>query len=522
MKDSMGQLIIREARKIYSIVTKQIDRNDDKMLRGDKKENLKSFSMSSSTSTPSFDNLKNLYDNYIVNKFHKPSALFVFLFITIWPLLGVHFLVKNTFDYEWYAYTLTIAIIIIFWLIFKYCWPYRKNKPDAKSGREKTGIVIAIFAENYEGIKIKNLFIKELKRNFVDTNIDKYFNIMPLLNHHAEKIKTKNNVDELHKKVGGHIYFYGDIQKEADGKNVNKYFLNIDGYVKHWPVPIPVSQELSFDFRAVLPKEINFEEFFALRGCKATAKIVYLTTKYVVGATSFISGNPFLAFEMHKNMISELDDYKKIAEDKNIKELAAIDFKQIKQIKNKIPLMLSNECFVIAHIYYINRLFNKAFELLTASLKYNKCNYDTYCLKALYAFQITNDPLEAFRNVKAAQKYAKNRIEWRYDYAFLKFWFGEFEEAFKMCKKINVQYYAAEHVTLNNVESFNLDLLKNNQDKPQLYFWIGYLNHKKKNNLPKALEYFEKFVKLSSATKMNFLLEKSKAFLVEIKKEMQI
>ena len=469
-----------------------------------------------------FGVLKNLFDNYVANKFHRLSALFALLFVSFWILLSLHALIREDFNYEWYLYGTVFLVIVSSWLFFRYRWPYPKNRVDRKTGKKKTGMVIAISYGNYEGAKIRNKFIRELQRNINDAGLDKYFNVIPLLSHHSEKIKNNDDIENLHKKVDGHIYFYGDVQKESDGKDIKKYFLNIDGYVKHLPIPIPVSQELAFDFRAVLPKEISFSEFFELRGCRATAKIVYLTTKYVVGVASFLSGNPFLAYKMHKNLVSELNEYQEINKDDKIKDLTKFDFKQLKKIKNKLPLIISNETLVISRAYFLNKKYNEAQNFLSIALKNNPNNYGAYVLKAVYDFQLNNNPKESIESIKKAKKNSGNRFEWMYSYAFLKFWFGEYKDAYRVCKKITSLSYPWENVTLEEVEHFNLAILEKDKSKPQLYFWIGYLNYRKKNNNPNALIYFEEFLKLADKSKMSDLVNKADTFLREIKNEMGI
>lgn len=459
--------------------------------------------------------LKDLYENYIRNKFHTPQGLIMSFLATFLFLLVIHSFIKDDFNYEWCLYASIFIFLIFCWVIFRFFWPYKKNKKD------KTGLIISIFAENYEGVKMKNKFIKELQRQIIDNELNKYFEIIPLLNHQAEKIKIKEDVDKIHKKIKGHIYFYGDVQKEYDGKDNKKYFLNVDGYVKHLPIPIPISQELSFDFRALLPKEIEFNEFFELRGCKATAKIMYLTTKYVIGVASFLSGNPFLAFDMHKNLVKELSDYDIIDRDKTLKKIAEFDFKKIRNIKNKIPLIISNETSMIAKIYYVNNLFDKFKEYINISLEYNPNNYHTWSLKSIFEFEVNNRSDASFECIKKAKQFANGKFEWMYNWAFIKFWEGQYEDAYKMCQKISQISYPNEKITLEEVEQFNLDILKE-KNVPQLYFWLGFLNYKKIANLPKALDYFEKFINGTHTKSMEYLVEKAKSFLISIRKEMDL
>jgi hypothetical protein len=143
-------------------------------------------------------------------------------------------------------------------------------------------------------------------------------------------------------------------------------------------------------------------------------------------------------------------------------------------------------------------------------------------LKAVKEFQIDKDPKAALQSIKSAKKYAKATSEWRYSEAFLRFWTDDYPAAIKACEKINNTSYRGEEYTIAEVEAFNLDLLKDtNINKPQLYFWLGYINYKKKNNLPKSLEYFEEFEKKSTSA-MTTLKQKSSPYLREIRKTMGI
>ena len=80
-------------------------------------------------------------------------------------------------------------------------------------------------------------------------------------------------------------------------------------------------------------------------------------------------------------------------------------------------------------------------------------------------------------------------------------------------KRLFTLSYRGEEIQIAEVEEFNLTLLKDvNLNKPQLYFWLGYINYKKKNNLPKSLEYFEKFEEKNTPA-MVLLTQKSSPYL---------
>lgn len=440
------------------------------------------------------------------------SLLFILIFFFIFIVIPIHNGIRNDYHYEKYTYIFVYLIIIVHWLIWRYKYPRNKNN--------KTGLVIAIYARNKEELDTKNLFLNQLKKNFATSDLYKIFNVIDLKNHLAKNIKSNDDLESLHKKVKGHIYYFGEILKENDG-DVEKYFITLDGYVKHMPIPTPVSRELSFDFRSVLPKEINFSTFFGLRGCRATANIAYLTTKYITGVASFLSGNPFLAYKLHEGLENEFSEYYAI--DKNFKDIGAlttIDLKYLDKIKKKIPLIMSNECQIIASIYYKNNIFDQARFFLNLSLKYNPKNYSAWLLKAIIDFMADDNVMESIKSIKMAEKYSIGTYEWRYSKAFLMFWTEKYNEAWKECQKIMQARYENEEKTVEEIKHFNLSLLEKNPNKIQLYFWLGFTQYKKIHQLPNSLNYFETFVR--KGNNVDFLIKKAQSYLVDIKKEMHI
>ena len=438
--------------------------------------------------------LDNLYKNYVENKFHKISALVISFIITGLFYIFIHQFIRSDFNYEWLLFILTIISIFIFWLFFKFKYP--------KNNKNKNGLILSFYTKNVDEVKLKEKFIRELERKLDDVGIKKYFNLIEIKNHHSEFIKNEEDIKKLDKKVNGHLYIYGDIKKESEN-NQEIYFIDLRGYVRHLPIPIPVSKELSVDFSTLLPKEFNIDKLFELRGCKFLSEICVLTVEYIVGAASLLSRNPFLALKLHQVCLSEID-----------KEVYK-DNKQLKRIQNKLPILISAEHSLIASIYYLNNIFDKTKENLLLSLKFNDRNYDAWLLKGLIDFNVDKNIDESFISIKKAEEYANGKNEWRYSRAFILFFTGDFQEAYKICRKIKESSYFGENETLKQVEEFNLSLLSDqNLNKPQLWFWIGYLQYFKKNDYKKSLEYFQKFINYSNNP---FLKEKVNSFLPDIK-----
>lgn len=437
-----------------------------------------------------FKDLENIYKNYIENKFHNFSAL-----IASWVVVGLFFvllhkLIKDEFDYEWLLMFFVETVIFVKWLFFKYKYP--------KNNGKKNGLILSFYSENTDEVRLKKKFIRELERKLDENGIKNYFNIIEIKNHHSKNIKNKEDVDQLHKKVKGHLYLFGDIKKENEN-NKDIYFIDLQGYVRHLPVPILVSKDLSIDFSTLLPKEINIDKLFEFKGCKVLADLCVLTVGFVVGSASLISRNPFLALKLHLACLTEINKEK------------FSNHKHLGRIKNKLPLLISVEYIQIANIYFYNNDINKTKENLLLALKYNDKSYDAWLLKAVMDFKVENNFNDSMISIKKAKKYSNGKNEWRYSMAFLNFWNSDFREAYKICTKIKDSSYPGEKETLKQVENFNLEILKTNNKKPQLYFWIGYLKFHKEKDIKKAKEYFIKFI--NDRNSDQYLLEKAKSFI---------
>jgi len=404
-----------------------------------------------------------------------------------------------------FLYPLFLLLWISYWTFNKFRLP--RNQKD------KIGIIIAIYSENEkERQELKADFVSKLKKNLQEEGVLNFSKVIFLKNHFAYKIKNsdkpKITLKKINKKIKGHFYVWGDIRKRADGEKGEKYFINFQGYVVHKPISKNLSNNISIDFSKVLPKEINFLEQRSFKGFETSATIVHLAAKYIIGIAAFVSHDPRLALKLHNGLKDQFNKLRPLP-------------LHLQDIRNHIPLWISDETLWIAKWYFQENKINDTKNFLQKSLKENENNYGSWLFKAIIDFLIDNDPDEALKSIGKAERYAKNTHEWRYSKAFLYFWKENYSEALKQCQKIKKLSYPTEIITLEEVRKFNLKLLSENKSKVQLYFWIGFLSYFKKDNLGDALQDFENFEKEAN-DKMAILKQKSTTYLQEIKQQMKI
>lgn len=447
--------------------------------------------------------MENFFLKYISSKLYSAWSLVFGLIIAIslFATFDSFFeKILTNVNIRFLIYTVILLLWVLYWVHYRFCLP--------RNSKNKVGLVIAIFAEsNYEEARLKTDLISQLQKSISEQGFGETINIIVLKNHISEKIKDIKEVENIHKKVRGHFYLFGKVRRRNDGQKT--YFLDLDGMVIHRPIDIYLSSALAQDFITVLPKQVSFFEAIEFKGFQFTADIVYLAVKYITGVAAYLSGDPHLAIRLHSNLKEEFNKFKPLPP-------------HLQKIRDKADLLLSDEEGLIALGYYLKKDLANFNLWLQKCFKTNPNSYKAFLLKSVKEFQVDHNPRMALLSIKQAKKHAGATAEWRYNEAFLRFWIEDYLAAIKLCEKIASTSYRNEIYTIAEVEAFNLDLLKDaNINKPQLYFWLGYINYKKKNNLPESLKYFEEFEKRSTAA-MATLKQKSSPYLREIKKAMGI
>lgn len=442
------------------------------------------------------------YLRMVKNQFHSTWALLllILLLLLIFKSLDSLFLVLN--NGRFLIYGSVIIIGLAYWSTFRYRLP--RNK------KGKVGVVIALYCESEkEKSEIKADFFSKIYKKMREENLLGDFHLIFLKNHLSEQLKNSEKPAELivkfNKKINAHYFVWGEVKKREDGEI--KYFFELNGYVVHKPIPQNLSRDLSIDFSKVLPKQLEFLEKQQLKGFEISAGLVYLSIKYIIGVAAFVSGDLILAERLHQNLYIEFNSLKPLPD-------------HLRAIRTKAFNFFVEEKFLIALVYHRQGVnAEKVEENIQRVLTHNPSHYGALLLKTQLEFlkgNVDGSLVLALR----ARDCAPRDSTWRYSLAFLYFWNCQFAKALTLCKQIRQQNYAGESKSIQEVIDFNLKLLKMHPEKTQLYFWIGYLAYFKNQDLANALVYFEN--SLEKGVDSVILNQKAKAYLIEIKRHMQI
>ncbi len=454
---------------------------------------------------------------YILENLPKKRALFIGFFVLLSSFLLLDNFIEKICSDPLYRF-LIYLLVFIEWFIF---WFYKK-KVLPKNSKSKIGLVICINAENdKQKIRIKNDFAGRLDKLILGNNLGKIVNIIFLNSYQAERVskildqyvKNKHGKEELknwnstQKSMRSHFFIYGNIKERQDMEN--KYFIDLEALVVHAPVNVSVKKQIKKEFLSVWYKQISFQEKIEFRGFEFAADSIFVAVEYIVGIAALVSGDIELALKLHNNLNNNPYFQKFTPLPPNLKHA-----------KEELKNLLTEENYLLARYYYKQNNLEKCYNCLNQSFLIQQ-SYGALLLRSIIEFCNENNPEKALNTIYESKKLAKNDGTWRYSEGFLLMYLEKYDKAVKVYKKIIENSYPGEESTLKEVYEFNDNILKNNPEKVQLFFVLGYLKYKKDSNYPEAYDYFEEFLSKAN-NKYDFLIEKAISYKAELEQKMKI
>lgn len=439
-------------------------------------------------------------------------------------LIAVIFLIffqLNTFKNIYILIILIISLITftIFWIYF--------NSKMPKNLNDKIGIVIALKTENSkQRVRVK----KDLAENVLKL-LEKYnlmnFNIIVPSEFQTNRIndiivnsfkkyrerRISNNQKiskeekiwkKLRNKIGAHFYLYGEVCERLEGEN--RYLINFNAVVLHKKIDLKLSDEIAKEIRSVLPN-VSFEEKKEITGFKFTSNVLYLAARYIVGVAALVSGNSYVAYNIHKDLKEQFIQ-------------ALPGFPNISNILNNLKKHVSQELYIMSRTeYFIKRNIPLAREYLKKSREADHQNYLSIIFMSYIAFDVERNFGKALSLIEKGKRLAGQDRLWIYNRAFLLIYSGKYKNALNELQDLAEDITENEKRIILQCIEYDINLYKKEPDKKQLLFIIGYLYYKRLGNIPEALDYFEKFIEESKKNieEYYYLIKKANVLLKDIR-----
>ncbi|MFC1638518.1 tetratricopeptide repeat protein, partial [Patescibacteria group bacterium] len=381
-------------------------------------------------------------------------------------------------------------LILIFWLKYSFYYP--------KPPKEKIGVVVAITVKNLRDDElVKSDFLDPLRAEISSLNLP--CKIIDLKSHQSERVKTKEEALRVLKNTKSQFCIWGSLKKRKDGSSRDKYIFSLSGMVVHKPVEEIKKNLLAKEFGDLLPSEAIFEKNFQFREFEFRVDQSVAALGYITGRAALLSGDIDIAIQLHESLLLGI---------RNGKNLPI----SVGAIEN----ILSLEYNIKAGIELKKE--GRPVENIDKALEIDPNNYGALLGKSIIEFDYGNgDVKQSLRTIRKAGSCANGDYTWKYNEAFILFWLGGYKDALRSCRVLNKKSFDGEDQVISDVISFTNKMVKKS-NKPQLYYWLGFVSYKKSGRLSLADGYFQKLID-NADDSMDGLVERSKTYLSEIKKE---
>lgn len=225
-----------------------------------------------------------------------------------------------------------IRLIIYFLLISSWVgfWSFKHFQLPKNRDKNKIGIILSIETESVkQKTRLKSDLFKRIIEQVDKNNLNEIINVVLASNFQAEKInpflnKHRNAIikaentnipiklsDKLNKqwfkfqkRTNGHLFIWGRIRERQN--NDPTYFIETHILVVHWELELKFKNQLSDDLKSVWSPLVSFLEKAEFEGFNVSADYFYVVAKYIIGIVAFIHGDNDVAFNLHKNILNEI------------------------------------------------------------------------------------------------------------------------------------------------------------------------------------------------------------------------
>lgn len=371
-------------------------------------------------------------------------------------------------------------------------WMWDNRVPEIPRGR--VGLVLAITCDDDDHDRqVRADLIASLQTAVSADAAQTKFYLLDLPRHHAVTVQDYEAAYRMLQRARGHFMVFGTVRKRhVYGKPV--HLVRLEGVVRHLPVAETVSQEISADFRATLPRRRQIPIENDAFEFEVTSEWTDVAARYVIGLAAMASGDLEYAEVLLRSVEERL-------------RLGPVSGAPLGHVSRRLPerFVQLYEAWldVLYRSYYVSRdlsALRAAVPVVERLLKRAPSSYSGLLLKGMMAFLLHRDLDAAKRSIGACRRIRD--VAWRYSLAFLYAYEGNMREA-------RDQYREAFAGRLSDVtlpvqcEEFIGIVLAQEPDKAQLHFCAAEINEFAKQDLAAAAREYRLFLEHPRASRFS-------------------
>ena len=354
--------------------------------------------------------------------------------------------------------------------------------------RGKVGIVLALASDDdRQDLQVRTDFIDSLRKLLERDPNGANFEMIALPRHLAIELDGNAKAIKYLNKLRGHFMLFGRVTKRTmKGKDV--HVLTFNGLVRHAPIPLPMREQLSSEFRSVVPARVIIQtdgDFFSF---EATSQLADVAARYIVGLAALASGDVTYAEQLLLEVERQLQTG--VAAHPTLRQVGQQLPIRFKELYRRWLDHLHNRYTMTRDITFMQQIDEVAPKLIQRDPRAT----DAFLSLAMAHFLLRRNTTAAREAVMKAR--ALGDATWRYSMAFLLAYDGDLDTA-------DTWYKDAFKSTVKDVtvpvqcEEFIQVVLDEEPDKFQLHYCSGLINFHAKKDFSGAIRDFDAFLKLA-------------------------
>lgn len=363
-------------------------------------------------------------------------------------------------------YAIASSLLFILW--------YFTNKPH-KMSKDVVGIVFAIASENEkEKQRLISDFYSQVA-SVVQKGATKKVKYVFLNEEIANKaIEDESYRHKLVQDINATILLCGKIKTRKD-KGSSKYVIEIkSGTVTKKLNPPFFSYHIAKESSQIIPDKTKIKEDDELSGFE-------LYSHYIGYGIEFIVGLAYMYSEMFNNAYSMLSNC--------VYECEKTSIKKVGYIKDRAKTYKALTAALLAGEFIKNGNAKEGDNWINVALEMEPRNYMFLLTKSISSFLLgkIEDSMSTLNKCSKTKDYT-----WAYNKAFLFSYMGQLNDAYQIYK--NLKDKPVADGTANDCDVFIENYLVKNEEKYELYYALGMIRYKIREDFKLAIDSFSKFV----------------------------
>ena len=378
---------------------------------------------------------------------------------------------------EWVIIAACLIAVVVFWKV---------SQIDRVSAG-KVGVGVALEMEDGpDAPQVKADFIDTLRRLLEGSPLRHQFEFKVYSNSVAKKLSSVESAIEFSNKSGTHFLLYGRVrQRTIDGEPA--HVLDLQGIVRHVHIDSEMAKLFGAEFRSALPERLIIGPRGDMVMCELAARHIDSVARYVIGTAAALSNDFVYAEQLLLGSSTTLEDFVSTEGGAFLSGLLGRVEKRINELYQRWLAVLMNR-------YTQERdpnILAESESVIEKLRSRDQNDLQTKLAAATCAFVLRGD-IETARKENLSCKGSRDGI-WKYGLAFLATYEDDLGQAYHWYK--NAFNSSLENPTVpTQCEEFIQIILENEPEKWSLYYALGLINYRAKQDLQSAKRDFQTFL----------------------------